>query len=147
VPLPTLNTFFAFSLRYTTPMTREEFEAMIIEELPRAVPERFRKKIKNIAFLVGDEPSDVVRREHGLSAGETLLGLYHGIPLPERGDGYGIGATLPDTIELYQTSIEDAAEGYQEEIRRITRETLWHEVGHYFGLSDEEIEKREDTRI
>lgn len=138
---------FVTLLCYTTSMTREEFEAIIVEELPKAVPEYFRGKIKNIAFLVADEPSEEVRREHYLTDDMTLLGLYRGVPLPLRGDNYGIGMTLPDTIELYQKSIEAAAGEDPEDFRRIVRETLWHEVGHYFGLSDEEIEQREDARI
>jgi predicted Zn-dependent protease with MMP-like domain len=126
-------------------MRRTDFEKMIDEELPRAVPEKFWERIKNVAILVEDEPSAELRKERGLADNETLLGLYSGVPLTVRGDNYGIGMTVPDTITLYQKPIEEAARSDDSEtIRTVVRETLWHEVGHYFGLSDEEIEKREE---
>lgn len=128
-------------------MNRAQFEEMIAEEFPKAVPEKFREKIKNVGILVEDEPSAELRRERGLSDGETLLGLYSGVPLTLRGDSYGIGMAVPDTITLYQKSIEEIAGSDDPvEIRKVVHETLWHEVGHYFGLSDEEIEKREEER-
>ena len=125
-------------------MHRSDFEKMIHEELPHAIPEKFRERIKNVAILVEDEPSAELRKERGLADNETLLGLYSGVPLPVRGDSYGIGMAVPDTITLYQKPIQGEAGGDSERIRAIVRETLWHEVGHYFGLSDEEIEKREE---
>lgn len=79
-------------------MTREEFEKIIEEEFPRAVPEKFHKLLKNVAFLVDGEAPD-----------GDLLGLYHGISHVDRGDWYGVGGTLPDTITLYQKTIEDEA--------------------------------------
>ena len=125
-------------------MHRSDFEKIIDEELPHAIPEKFRERIKNVAILVEDEPSAELRKERGLADNETLLGLYSGVPLPVRGDSYGIGMAVPDTITLYQKPIQGEAGGDSERIRAIVRETLWHEVGHYFGLSDEEIEKREE---
>ncbi len=140
-------------------MHRSEFEKIIAEEFPKAVPEKFRDKIKNVGILVEDEPSAELRIERGLSDTETLLGLYNGVPLTERGDSYGIGMALPDTITLYQKPIEEMAgiddlgavaskgltrhDSAESKIRIVVRETLWHEVGHYFGLSDDEIEERE----
>ena len=71
---------------------------------------------------------------------DALYGLYHGVPLPEREFNYG--NALPDRIVLYQDVIEeDAAD--EPEIREIAQETVVHEVGHYFGLSDEEMEEWE----
>src|SRR3989344_5309981 len=107
-------------------MTREEFEQLIEDEFPNAIPEKFRGHIKNVAFLVEDEPSVEVRKQEGLGEHETLLGLYQGIPYPMRGDWYGMGATMPDTITLYQHPIENAAHEDGIDIRRIIRETIWH---------------------
>jgi len=126
-------------------MTREEFEKLIEAEFEKAIPEKFRPHIKNVAFLVEDEPSAQVRAQEGLHAGETLLGLYHGIPHTERGDNYGIGMTLPDTITLFQKPIENTG-GDRKKIKHIIKETIWHEVGHHFGLSDDEIERLERKR-
>ena len=72
---------------------------------------------------------------------DTLFGLYHGTPLPERGWGYG--NTLPDRISIYQFPIEEACED-DEEIRDCVAETVIHEFGHYFGMSEEEIEEIEE---
>lgn len=115
---------------------------MVSEIGLRAVPEKFRDKVKNIAFLIEDEPSDEVRKEEGLSDEETLLGFYQGVPQTERGDSYGVGITLPDTITLYQKPIEEAGEGDPVKIREEIRETIWHEVAHHFGLEHKEMERR-----
>ena len=59
------------------------------------LPEWVRQKIKNVALLVEDEPSDEIRKKEGLGENETLLGYYHGVPLSARGDMYGVGMTMP----------------------------------------------------
>ena len=127
-------------------MTREEFEQLVEEEFLNAIPEKFRPHIKNVAFLVEDEPSQDVRKQEGLLAGETLLGLYHGIPHTARGDTYGVGMTLPDSITLYQLPIERAALEDGLHIRQIIRETIWHEVAHHFGMDEHTVRHREDIR-
>ncbi len=128
-------------------MDREAFEKLVAEEFPRAVPEKFRKLIANLAFLVEDEPSFEVREEQGLEDGETLLGLYMGLPLTARGEGYGVGATMPDSIILYRLPLEEEAEalgGGEGALRRAIRETIWHEVAHHFGFDDAQVEEREE---
>lgn len=118
----------------------------MIAEGVRALPEKFRSKIANVAILLEDEPSKSVRREEELADDETLLGLYHGIPLSLRGDGYGIGETLPDTITLYKIPILEESGNNPEEVQRVVTETIWHEFGHYFGLDEYEVRKRENER-
>lgn len=122
-------------------------------ELWESVPDTFRAQIRNVALLVTDEPSEELKAQEGLTDTDTLLGLYEGIPLTERGEGYGVGMTLPDTITLFRLPIlEEAAllvkEGRAADetagIRLAVAETLWHEVGHYFGLTDQEIHIREE---
>ena len=125
-------------------MTREEFEQLVAEEFERAIPEQFRPHIKNVAFLVEDEPSPEVRRVEGLQQGETLLGYYHGIPTPMRGDWYGMGATMPDTITLYQLPIEQAAAEDRMPVAQVIRETIWHEVAHHFGMDEHTVRGREE---
>ena len=127
-------------------MTRKEFEAIVAEEFPVSVPEKFREKIHNVAFVVEDEPSLVVRRQQKASPNQTLLGLYHGIPRTARGESYGIGVTLPDVITLFQRPIEEEARGNRARVREVVRETIWHEVAHHFGLDEKEVSKREPTR-
>jgi len=126
-------------------MTREAFE-QLVEEGFLLLPEKFRAKIRNVALLVEDEPSEEVRAQEGLEGEETLLGLYQGIPNTARGDSYGVGPTLPDTITLYQAPIEEAAREDGEDVRKVIAETIWHEYAHYFGMDEDEVRLREDTR-
>ncbi|KND47130.1 MAG: hypothetical protein AB199_01720 [Parcubacteria bacterium C7867-004] len=128
-------------------MNEREFEQIAIEEWKR-VPDRFKGKIQNLALLIEDEPDQEVRELEALEEGETLLGLYRGVPLTERGSEYGIGMTLPDTITLYRLPIIEEAEemdrAFRDAVRIVVRETIWHEVGHYFGHGEESINERED---
>lgn len=128
-------------------MNQARFEDIVRDELPRAVPARFLAMVENVAFLVEDEPDAATRAEEGLEGGETLLGLYRGVPLAERGAAYGLGdMALPDTVTLYRLPILDEADeagGGEAAVRRVVRETIWHEVAHHFGLSESEVEARE----
>ena len=127
-------------------MTEQEFREIAEDEWTK-VPERFRERIKNLALLIEDEPSAEVREQEGLEEGETLLGLYHGIPNTERGSEYGVGVTLPDTITLYRLPLIEEAESIDREFRQAMRiairETIWHELAHYFGHPEEPINERE----
>ncbi len=105
-----------------------------------------REKIKNVALLVEDEPSKEDREAEGLAHDETLLGLYRGIPLSARGENYGVGMTLPDTITLYQWPIEAAAAEDGTDVRKVVAETIWHEFAHHFGIDEAEVRKREGER-
>ncbi|HVV14938.1 MAG TPA: metallopeptidase family protein [Candidatus Paceibacterota bacterium] len=132
-------------------MTAQEFEILVAEEFPGAVPEKFRAQIENVAFLVEEQPSADLRREEGLGPHETLLGHYRGIPHTSRGDWYGVGGTLPDTITLYRLPIEMEAQelaqrlnlSEEESVRKVIRETIWHEVAHHFGMDEREVRERE----
>lgn len=116
-----------------------------------AMPERYKEKVDNVALLVEDEPDEATRKEEGLHGEETLLGIYKGIPRTARGSEYGALGTLPDTITLYRLPILDEAEEltdtdtshFRENVKKVIRETLWHEVGHYFGFDEEPINRRE----
>jgi len=126
-------------------MQRDEFERVVAEEFER-MPSKFKARIKNVALLVEDEPSDELRHLEGLAFDETLLGHYHGIPATERGDGYGVGVVLPDTITLFRIPILDEAEESGLSVRQVIRETIEHEVAHYFGMSEEGVEQWERTK-
>jgi predicted Zn-dependent protease with MMP-like domain len=95
-----------------------------------------------MAIVVEDEPSPELLDEMDMDPDDTLLGLYRGTPLPERGSTHG--NTLPDVVTLFQGPIEDEADGDPEQTVLEIGETLIHELGHYFGLSEEEIEEIED---
>jgi predicted Zn-dependent protease with MMP-like domain len=121
-------------------MTRERFTELV-EEALQEIPRRFRRAMTNVAVVVEDEPPPHVLEDMEIEPGESLFGLYQGTPLPDRGWGYG--NTLPDRISIYQGPIEDACED-DDEIRDCVAETVIHEFGHYFGMSEEEIEAIED---
>lgn len=126
-------------------MNRAEFEKLVSEGFER-LPDWAREKIKNVALIVEDEPSAVVRRQERLRSDETLLGHYQGIPLSARGEGYGVGMTMPDTITLYQLPIEEAAEEDGLDVRDVVADTIWHEFAHHFGMDEDEVRNRERKR-
>ena len=97
--------------------------------------------MKNLALVVEDEPSPELLEEMEIVPPDSLYGLYQGTPLPER--TWAFGNSLPDRITLFQRAIEDDCED-ADDVRAVIGETLIHEVGHYFGLSEEEIEEIEE---
>jgi predicted Zn-dependent protease with MMP-like domain len=121
-------------------MTRRQFERLVTDAIA-TIPETFRAELKNIAVMVEDEPPDDLLDEMGIEPPDTLFGLYQGVPLTER--HWDHGNTLPDRIVLYQFPIEDASDTEDDVIVAIG-ETLIHEVGHYFGMSEEELEQIEE---
>jgi predicted Zn-dependent protease with MMP-like domain len=121
-------------------MTRAAFERLVAEALT-LIPRRFRREMKNLALVVESEPSAELLAEMEIEPPDSLYGLYQGTPLPER--TWGFGNALPDRITLFQRPIEEDSED-EDDIRAVIGETLIHEVGHYFGLSEEEIEAIEE---
>ena len=121
-------------------MTRAAFEQHVADALA-TIPKRFRDAMRNLAIVVEDEPSRALLHEMGIHPPDTLFGLYQGIPLTERRWDYG--NALPDRILLFQGPHEREARDDDDLIGSIG-ETLIHEIGHYFGLSEEEIEAIED---
>jgi predicted Zn-dependent protease with MMP-like domain len=121
-------------------VTRRQFERLV-EEALATIPRRFRRAMRNVAVVVEDEPDDEVLRSVDVEPPDTLFGLYQGTPLTERSWGYG--NALPDRISIYQRPIEEACDN-EDEILATIAETVIHEFGHYFGLSEEEIEDIEE---
>lgn len=121
-------------------MTRAEFERLVHEAV-LLIPPRFRREMKNLALVVEAEPSPALLEEMEIEPPDSLYGLYQGTPLTER--TWDFGNALPDRITIFQQPIEEDCED-EDEIRAVIGETLIHEVGHYFGLSEEEIEEIEE---
>jgi predicted Zn-dependent protease with MMP-like domain len=121
-------------------VTRQEFNRLVEEALDD-IPPRFRQAMKNIAIVLEDEPSSDLLAEMEIEPPDSLYGLYQGTPLTERSWGYG--NALPDRISLFQRTIEEDSEDAEDVVVCIA-ETLIHEIGHYFGLSEEQIEEIED---
>jgi predicted Zn-dependent protease with MMP-like domain len=118
---------------------RDQFLTRVDEALA-SIPEEFRRALVNIAIVIEDEPSAVQLAEVGVEPPDTLLGLYQGTPITER--QWAHGNVLPDKITLFQVPIEESSDDEDDLVRAIG-ETLIHEVGHYFGLSEDEIEEIE----
>ncbi|UCG91181.1 MAG: metallopeptidase family protein [candidate division WOR-3 bacterium] len=106
-------------------MEREKFEKLVHEAL-KNLPKLFRDKLRNIDIVVEDEP--VVHK--------SLLGLYQGVPLKRRGFWYG--NVMPDKITLFQKNIERLSQN-DEEIKEWVNRVLIHEIGHFFGFSEEKL--------
>jgi predicted Zn-dependent protease with MMP-like domain len=121
-------------------MKRHAFEKLVAEAV-MLIPRRFRREMKNLALVVEDEPSPDLLAEMEIEPPDSLYGLYQGTPVTERGWDYG--NRLPDRITIYQRPIEEDCDD-EDDMRAVIGETLIHEVGHYFGLSEEEIEEIEE---
>ena len=121
-------------------MTRDAFKALV-EEAIDTIPRRFAREVRNLAIVIEDEPSADLLDEMEIEPPDSLYGLYQGTPLTER--TWPWGNALPDRITLFQKPIEEDCED-EDEVRAVIGETLIHEVGHYFGLSEEEIEEIEE---
>ncbi len=121
-------------------MTRRQFEVLVDKAL-RKLPKTFRQRISNIAVVVEDWADDETLAEMGIEPPDTLYGLYRGIDLMRRDSSYG--NVMPDVITIYQGPIEEDAVD-DDEVMEIVRETVIHEVGHYFGLDDATMHRIEN---
>jgi predicted Zn-dependent protease with MMP-like domain len=115
-------------------MALAEFEALVAEALD-SLPEQFAELLANVAVVVEDEPGAEDREEVGIGDDEELFGLYQGVPLSERGSSYG---ALPDRVVIYRGPILRWCESRREVIREV-RDTVVHELGHHFGLDENEM--------
>lgn len=105
----------------------------ILDELPKD----FAEKIQNVEFIVEDEADSALRKKMKLSATDTLLGLYQGVPLPHRSPTWYAGV-LPDRIVIFKKPIEQMVSP-KRDLRSILKRTILHEIAHYFGISDKRL--------
>ncbi len=120
-------------------MNREGFEWLVARAVD-SLPEEFRTRLENIDVVVQDWPNQGQLNGAGLRRGQTLLGLYEGVPLTKRSQHYGL--VLPDKITIFQKPIEARCKGEAEltaEIQRIVR----HEIAHHFGIGDARLKQLE----
>ncbi len=118
-------------------VSHEEFEKLVTAAMD-SLPKQF-EKVKNVAIVVEDEPTPEQRAQLHLVDGQTLYGLYEGVPLPRR---QGQSKLLPDKITLFKNPLQlhvSDTHGLQEAIRH----TLWHELAHYYGLDHPRIRELE----
>ncbi len=118
----------------------DEFQAIVTDAIDK-IPEKYASHIKNLAFVVEDEPSEYQRHKLELLRGQTLYGLYEGVPLTKRGAGYNL--VLPDKITIFKRPMEWTSNSHAELVEQV-KHTLWHEVAHYYGLDHSQIHDLEN---
>jgi predicted Zn-dependent protease with MMP-like domain len=116
-------------------VSTEEFQELM-EKAMESIPEDFKNRMDNIAFIVEPYPNsnDLIRL--GMTDGRRLLGLYSGTPYTHRNTWYA--GTVPDRIILFQRNIEAICRS-KEELTEKIKEVVIHEIAHYFGMTDKEI--------
>lgn len=114
---------------------RETFEALVGAAVA-ALPQTFRHRIENLSFAVEDLADADDLGLTGTTGGGTLLGVYRGVPLPQRGSGYHL--TMPDVIVLFQEPLQRTARDAGH-LASLVEHTVRHEVAHYFGISDRRL--------
>jgi predicted Zn-dependent protease with MMP-like domain len=122
-------------------LSRAEFERVVREALD-TLPKRFADMVKNVVIAVEEEPNredleiiDDDEDDGGYDEDHELLGIYRGVPLTERTHDDPL---LPDEIAIFRGPINRVARTRQEAVHEV-RETVIHELGHYFGLGDDEM--------
>ncbi len=114
---------------------KNKFEKLVAEAID-GLPEKFQRKMNNVNIAVEYRPSEEILRKQGIKSPSTLLGLYQGIPLKKRGVYYS--NVLPDMITIYQEPIEMLCRN-ENAVKERVREVFMHELGHHFGMTEEEI--------
>ena len=115
-------------------LSRAAFERLVEEALD-GLPPQFAELLENVAVVVEEEPDPQVLAEMGMDDEEELMGLYLGVPLTARDSQY---QALPDRVAIYRGPVLRCC-GSRREVVREVRDTVIHELGHYFGLEDEEM--------
>jgi len=123
-------------------MNEARFEKLVKESVLE-LPERIRQKMENVALCVEKNPTAEQLRKLGTRSKGILLGLYEGVPKTTYGRGFGM--ILPDKITIFQGSIEQFA-GNPEEIRKLARNVVWHEIAHHFGFDEKQIRDLEKKK-
>jgi len=112
-----------------------QFDQIIVEALQQ-LPAQFREALDNLDIEVQWRPSPQELRRAGVRRGQTLFGIYLGVPLPQRSSAYNLA--LPDKIVIYQEPHELACMTEEELVEQV-RKTLLHEIGHYLGIDEERL--------
>ncbi|MBI2623830.1 MAG: metallopeptidase family protein [Candidatus Liptonbacteria bacterium] len=123
-------------------MILDAFETIVAEEAAK-IPEKFLKRLKNVAFVVEEEPGGELLEEMEIPEGETLLGVFEGANLGEQGAGPW---EMPGRIVVFKNPTEEEAEETGASVREVVRDTLWHEVAHYLGMDEHEVTRAEERR-
>ncbi|UCE40621.1 MAG: metallopeptidase family protein [Candidatus Aminicenantes bacterium] len=124
-------------------MKKEKFEKLV-EGALADLPREFKKLIDNLVVIVEEEAPPEVYRKTGSHPFSRILGTYHGVPYTHRGPYYG--NIPPDVITIYQKPIEEVCSS-EEMIKEQVQKTVLHEIWHYFGRTDKEIDELEKKAL
>ena len=117
----------------------EDFDQLVTKAM-NELPQEYIEGLENVAIVYADWPDEHQAQKSELKTGNLLLGLYEGIPLTQRGNGYTF--VLPDKITLFKTPIQMVSHNEDELFEQVKR-TLWHEIAHYYGLNHHRIDELE----
>ncbi len=121
---------------------QKTFEQIVADAID-SIPPKYATHIKNLAFVVEDDPSVHQRNKLKLGPHQSLFGLYEGVPLTKRAGGYNL--VLPDKITVFKHPVEMSANSYADVVEQV-KHTIWHEVAHYYGLDHFMIDELEDGK-
>jgi predicted Zn-dependent protease with MMP-like domain len=122
-------------------MDTEKFEKLVNEGI-KDIPQKFLDKLDNVGIVVEDNPSPEQLKKLKIRKNYFLFGLYEGIPKTKR---WGYSDVLPDKITIFKNPIEQSTQS-EEEIKKIVKETVWHEIAHHFGMNEKEVRDAELRR-
>ena len=121
-------------------MLEKDFEKLVKKAI-MDLPKHIREKMDNVAIVIENKPSPNYLRKAGMKFGNTLLGLYQGIPKTTWGRGFT--GDLPDKITIFSEPIEKIALT-PKEITELVKITVWHEIAHHFGFDEKQVRKLEE---
>ncbi|MFH0852443.1 MAG: metallopeptidase family protein [bacterium] len=122
-------------------MEFNEFEELVNQGIAQ-IPQKFLDKLENVAIVVEDEPTPEQAEKLKLHKDHLLFGLYEGVPQTKRGAHY---SALPDKITIFKRPIEQYAQT-PDQIKELVKNTVWHEIAHHFGSSEERVKKAEKKK-
>jgi predicted Zn-dependent protease with MMP-like domain len=120
-------------------MDAQAFEELVNKAI-EGLPSEFAERLDNVAIVVEDTPSRAQLHRSNVAPGNTLLGLYEGIPHTRRGNDYGM--VLPDKITIFRKPIEAECRS-DDQIVVLVRKVVLHEIAHHFGIDDDRLEELE----
>jgi len=125
-----------------TKIHKKDFEKLVKEGIS-AIPEKFLRKLDNVAIVIEDEPTSAQKKKLNIRSSLVLLGLYEGVPKAKRGSNYN--AVLPDKITIFRKPIEEEARD-EKDLKKMVKNTVWHEIAHHFGMSEIQVRQAEIKR-
>ncbi len=122
-------------------MEIEKFEQLVNEGI-KDIPQKFLDKLDNVGIVIEDNPTPEQLKKLKIRKNYVLFGLYEGIPKTKR---WGYADVLPDKITIFKNPIEQSAQT-EGEIKKIVKETVWHEIAHHFGMDEKEVREAESRK-